>query len=288
MDLTWDFVSAAAPLVAGMLLVPRLDALQLRDQRSANDIIRNLAYSEANVAQGRWWTQFTYAFVHASEEHLVGNLLSLLPHAYMVHGTFGGNWLPIFFGGVFAGAYDRAGKRYQAARGLSEPLALRRHAPTILEPAADAVDRVTRQVAEWLAPSIVRSMNFVGASAGVWALQGTCLCLSVEQLVLTLWHGDYASMRSLPAMFFAHGISILSLSGRVLSTASSLQAGASSALVDHSGHLDGFIFGIGAYAVLRFVQLGHARRSRRPMVVRGGVLGYSETSSDGSRRLGGR
>lgn len=273
MDVEGEFLVALAPVIGGMLAGPRLsDASQ--DYRRTRAILRDLAFSEENVAAGRWWTQFSYAFVHKSDEHLVRNIFALVPFAHAVHTEFGALWLPIFMGGVWAGAQNVAGKRYQVARRISAPLSIRSWAPSLFEPAAEAMDKVTRQVATWLAPSVVRTTSFVGASAGVWALQGTALCLSIERIVIMLlrmnWSAPVRDDVIQCTRTWPHVLSVCVLSAQLVSTATSIKTGESSA-IDHSGHLDGFLVGVGCYAALRFAQAVHQRRSRLP-IVRGGVL----------------
>lgn len=271
-----SFALTLTPVLGGMICGPLLNNAA-HDYRQTRTILRDLAFSEENVAQGRWWTRLTYAFVHRDEDHLGRNCLALVPFAHAVHSAFGALWLPIFAGGVLAGAHNVAGKRYQAARRLSEPYAVRLWAPSLLEPAADAVDRVTRQVASWIAPSVARTTAFVGASAGVWALQGTAMCLSIEQIVLMLTDGslverEHRSSEQVAAFTRAwpHVVSVCLLSAQLAGTAVSIKTGEASG-VDHSGHLDGFLVGVGCYAMLRFAQAAHRRRRRLPLV-RGGVL----------------
>jgi membrane associated rhomboid family serine protease len=252
--------------------VPRLANCK-DDAELTRGILHNLAFSEDNVSAGRWWTQITYAFVHDSDTHLIANLMSLLPHAQSVHGRFGCWWVPIFFGGVFAGAHNTASKRYQAARRISEPLSLRRRVPPgLLEPAADAIDNLTRSFAGWLAPRVFRMITYVGASAGVWALQGASFCISLERVVLTVARRDWVEAESLPFAVLSHGVTLVSLSGQLSSTTAGFHAGDASG-IDHSGHLDGFLFGVGAYATLRFAQLLRRRwRAPRYSTILDGVI----------------
>ncbi|KAG8462359.1 hypothetical protein KFE25_012179 [Diacronema lutheri] len=259
-----QFVLSLLPVAGAMLAVPRLSDVR-HDSRRMRDMMRNLAYSEANVAEGRWWTQFTFAFVHRDETHLGSNLLTLVPFAYAVHAAFGCAWVPIFLGGSFFGAQDAAGKRLQAARRISEPLSLRDWAP---KPAADAVDKVTRRVATWLAPSVTRSMTYVGASAGVWALQGTAVCLSLEQLIALCSTASYDELNRTTVA--AHLWSIFAVTSEYVVALQKIATGSSDG-IDHAGHVDGFVFGIGVFALLRFAQAVGRRRRRLPLV-RGGVL----------------
>jgi len=256
------FLGSAIPIVGGMLAVPRLADCK-GDAELTRRIMQTLAFSELNVAAGRWWTRLTYAFVHESDAHLVSNILSLLPHAHSVHGRFGCWWVPIFFGGVFAGAHNTASKRYQAARRISEPLSLRRRVPLgLLEPAADAIDGITRRVAGWLAPRVYQLTTFIGASAGVWALQGASFCISLERVATIAIRRDWEEAHGLPLTLLSHGIALVSLSDQLSSVRAGLHAGDATG-IDHSGHLDGFLVGVGAYAALRFAQLAR-RRWREP------------------------
>lgn len=268
------FCASALPLVAPMLLVPRLANCK-GDAELTRTIMHTLAFSEHNVTAGRWWTQLTYAFVHESDAHLVANVASLLPHAHSVHGRFGCWWVPIFFGGVFAGAHNTASKRYQASRRISEPLSLRRRVPPgLLEPAADAIDGLTRRMADWLAPRVFRMITIVGASAGVWALQGASFCISLERVATSVARRDWEEAQGLPFALLAHGVTLVSLSDQLLGAAASLRAG-DTAGVDHSGHLDGFLAGVGAFCALRLAELLLRRRWRAPLgssAIREGVL----------------
>lgn len=278
-----SFATTALPVIGGMLAVPTLDSPDPRARSQIPSVLRNLAYCEANVAEGRWWTPFSYVFVHASGEHLVSNLLMLVPHASRVHDAFGDWWLGCFFGGAAVSALDTTSKRYQVVQSISAFFQMS-DTPQVLAPAAELVDGVTRKVAEWIAPSIVRSTVYVGASSGVWALMGTSLCLSLEQFVRTIWdwrargsarEADDPDIGSVARVALTHAVSVYVLCQQVASTATDVMRGRAGRNIDHAGHLDGFVFGVGCFVVLRLTCSGRRRLypfSSRRAVDRHGVL----------------
>jgi membrane associated rhomboid family serine protease len=261
-----EFAATAGTLVGGMFAVPTQTArhrplvagwfaVHREPFTLTDEFIRNLVYSPRNVEAGRWWTQFTYAFVHRDDEHLLDNVTLLLPHAYHCHTSFGSWWVAIFFGGVWAGAHKTVTKRFEAEQMLSEPLSLRRSAPDALRPAADALDGVTRRVARWLAPSHMRSQQLIGASAGVWALMGASLGLSAERMVAMMARGQVEELVStLPMMLLANALTVSEL----IREASALESGQGGAA--HAAHIDGFLFGLASYIVLRAARARPRRR----------------------------
>jgi len=275
------FATTALPVVGAMLAIPPLSECARRDWRLGERIVRNLAFSEGNWRAGRWWVPMSYAFVHLDEEHRMGNVIALLPHASRVHGAFGGLWVPIFLGGAATGALDRWGKQFQATRKLSGAVAVKGLVPEPLEGAAHAVDRLTRRVAGWIAPTITRSTVYVGASAGVWALLGVSMCLTLESIADLLLElsstrgnpsrrGD-ASTHGVGFAIASHALSAYAVGRQAWTTAADIAKGAQGP-VDHAGHLDGFLFGLGAYSVLRLAQRG----GRRQRIV-AGVLASRRT-----------
>ncbi len=67
-------------------------------------ITRNLAFSTANLIQGRYWTLITALLVHANLAHLLGNMLFLYVFGGTIESEVGSGGLAIAFfsGGVFS------------------------------------------------------------------------------------------------------------------------------------------------------------------------------------------
>ncbi|CAK9050870.1 Hypothetical protein (Fragment), partial [Durusdinium trenchii] len=246
---------------------------------------KQLMFSKRNIADGKWWTRFTYGLVHFNTDHLVNNLTMLVPSALSVQRGFGtvAMWI-IFLGGCAAGTTDMGNLRTQqdhnAAKQVFLPGFLREAWSGAANSAthdADASPSVWERVADQgaslgahlLAPVMSSLTDYVGCSAGCCALLGADFCLSVEALVGLFWrleqrdHTKHRGEDDVILQFSTHAVScyftlsLLHDEWQIMSTRGSQDG------TDHAGHLLGLGFGIAAYGVFRTLK-GISRLLRRP------------------------
>ena len=122
----------------------------------------------------------------------------------------------------------------------------------------------------------------LGGSAGIFALLGVDFCLTVEALLKLLngWEHGWDGEEALGKMAWL-GINILQTVLRVHGEQQSLAAG-KSLQVSNAGHLTGFLWGLGVFAVFRWW------RSVGRLRVRQGTGRGHRLGGSGHRRLGGR
>eukprot|EP00512_Aurantiochytrium_limacinum_P005323 CAMPEP_0171514246 /NCGR_PEP_ID=MMETSP0959-20130129/2727_1 /TAXON_ID=87120 /ORGANISM="Aurantiochytrium limacinum, Strain ATCCMYA-1381" /LENGTH=251 /DNA_ID=CAMNT_0012052529 /DNA_START=58 /DNA_END=813 /DNA_ORIENTATION=+ len=219
---------------------------------------RNMIYSTRNLNAGRWWTRFTYAFIHLNETHLMNNLQMLIPSSISVQRAFGnlGLWFT-FFGGCVVGSLDIAKtKSTQQRNALSSSIL-----PGLQSWAAgnesnlfsSAIKKGVELSTDILSPIMSYLTDYVGCSTGCCALLGVDLCLSAEAVLNMFRRPKYERPTDEVA---------LQMSSHIISTYFSLnmiaqeirlfyEGGADG--LDHAGHLLGLGFGVGAFLLMRLL-----------------------------------
>eukprot|EP00124_Ichthyophonus_hoferi_P002918 Ihof_evm5s223 gene=Ihof_evmTU5s223 len=148
------------------------------------ELRENFIYSQKNVQKGNWWTALSYMFLHQDESHLVRNMFGLFIMGHSVFEAFGAvSFLAIYFGGGIAGALDKWTKSHQMKIVLEEVCSV----PDDLGPFTDWWNNGVKKMAHHIAPRINPHFCYVGASAGVFALTGANLCISLETLARHLY-----------------------------------------------------------------------------------------------------
>lgn len=253
-------VFAVVPTLAaasGSEPLPRWPVLPL----SRADLLKHFTHLRGDEKQ--WWTVATSALCHEDAKHRDGNIVGLLSAGWKPAQELGGLALAFtFFGGHIAAVLNSEGRRTQMRNWLTVS-----SGGLLGEQLASSFARV------WDSAAPPRSL---GGSAGIFALLGVDLCLAAEDLWRLLEQWESVDPEQALGRLAWLGINISQTVLRVHAERQSIVAGASVS-VAHTGHLTGFLWGVGVFIALRW-----ARRLRRLRVRQGYGAGPR------GRRLGGR
>jgi len=217
---------------------------------------RHLTFSNANIRQGRWYTRFTFAFVHKNVQHLVGNLSMFLPSGVSVIRAFGVlGFYFIFFGGCAASTMNVGGiraKQSENALKSSFRVSSSSSESGVLGRALDSINDGLNAGAKLLAPTVSNLMVNVGASGGCCALLGVDICLTAEAL-LNMPSRRFDKRRrtddialGLVSLYFS--ATLIAEEIRIFTTSGSRDG------IDHLGHILGIGFGVGCFTLFRVLQ----------------------------------
>jgi membrane associated rhomboid family serine protease len=239
------------PLIATLHLVPTLAAA---DGHELSPVWPTLALSSSTlrthflaygrhylVSSGRWWTAFTSMFLHAQADHLANNTIGILFAGVGPHVAFGsvGWWITLLGGNLVAVLSSREGQERQT-RGFIE-----RHTGGYIRQDGFLARNLAR---------VQPAAGTCGASAGVFALLGADLCLTLERVLALLadlqrspeevvpFDVLQALGLSLPAL--QRMLSLVEAERRALATGASVSTG-------HAAHLAGFGWGVCCYLLFR-------------------------------------
>jgi membrane associated rhomboid family serine protease len=232
------------PVVGTMIRMPTVDDLRRRHRHRFSFpvedefVLRNFVFSPLAWEQGRWWTSISYMFLHADRDHLHANLAGLIPMSYTVSTHFGLlHCFGAFLGGGAVAAL--AGKEQQ------EREKVMKYIPS----------RLPQGVRDWVSSGVSQVwtkyfMGYVGCSAGVSALQGMNVMIWLERLVAFIVHPNKVQFET--SMVMAAIPNVLSVLLQYSMELKLLSSGDMPG-VDHAGHIAGFCFGVGCYAVSRSI-----------------------------------
>ena len=235
---------------------------------------------------GRWWTCLTHMFYHIDDNHLFCNLMGLVGISYFVYLRFGvcGFFFIYLGGGVFAAYNDGRAQRDRLKYGLHKQILIEQLKARLIHSKcwakfillvslfsvwckAPMIIAIT--LAAKCAPQDVRHLantwpwcNFkatasLGASAGVFALDGAFVCIIAEVLTNHV-RSEGRQVQYFAAEFMVLGgiysvVKVMVLSYLLLERLSAihLEANAFHAVqcsechaVDNVAHIYGFVFGI--------------------------------------------
>ena len=245
------YAQDVGPLLAALHIVPTLDAAAGHE---LSPVWPTLALSSATlrthfleygrhdlVSSGRWWTAFTSMLLHKNTEHLRNNAIAMVFAGFRPHSAFGsvGWWITLLGGNLAAVLSSREGHERQTRA---------------------VIERLTGGYISqdgFLARNLARvqpAAGTCGASAGVFALLGADLCLTLERVLALLADLQRAPEQVVPIdVLQALGLSLPALQ-RMLSLVEAerraLATGASVS-VGHAAHLAGFGWGVCCYLLFR-------------------------------------
>jgi membrane associated rhomboid family serine protease len=269
------YAQTAGPYLASIAVMPTIASAAAAEPLppwpqlpiSHDELLRNFTHTSGDAACGRGWTSATCLLAHTDHHHRVHNLLGLAVAGWRPARALGAQGFALtFVGGGVAAALNSAGREVQVRNWL---------------------DNGTRGWASYVTPRMAKLWNengawrLCGASAGVFALLGVDLCLSLEQARELLTAFEVATEEERPQLLGSLlwlGAAVAQTLSHVLHEHRALARGASVS-VSHVGHLTGFAWGVGCWAVLVWGRK-RARRRRANSAGRG--------TQGGGRRLGGR
>ncbi len=261
-----DYAYAVGPFLAGIALLPTLSCAAGREPPppwptlplSHAQLSKHFLFSQGSPV----YTCATSLLAHLDSSHQANNLIGVALAGWRPARALGPlGFAAVFVGGHLAAVLNSAGRRDQMRLWM---------------------DSQTRGMATWVTPRAARiwerggMWTSCGASAGLFALLGVDLCMTFEQAshLLSGWDAQPEEARpQLAAALRWLGLAAAQTLGHVLREHRS-QASGASASVSHVGHLTGFAWGVGCWALLA------ASSTRRPRGRR--------TNWGGGRRLGGR
>eukprot|EP00927_Polykrikos_kofoidii_P071852 TRINITY_DN68050_c0_g1_i1.p1 TRINITY_DN68050_c0_g1~~TRINITY_DN68050_c0_g1_i1.p1 ORF type:complete len:361 (-),score=47.54 TRINITY_DN68050_c0_g1_i1:9-1025(-) len=239
----------------GELLWPRAVIVEPRELHGAH---RRWGITEASLREGRWWTLVTYMFLHSDADHLLNNLASILVSGRGVYGSVGAAGLYTVFlaAGAAAGANRRGRLQQVEAQIAGEAKAVPEFLSSWGMPSkvCDLVDAGIRGAAKSTAPVFNNMSVDLGASGGASGLMGFCCGLTLERLIRVV--DEWRRYRN-DATFWNSSNDIVALlvtldSCRMLTQDWHKARGRDGVTgVDHSGHLTGFVTGLGLLVALR-------------------------------------
>lgn len=232
---------------------------------NVDDLKFNKAKFEKNGPHGRnqWWTVVTHMFVHRNPDHLIKNVISMIPAGLAVSTNYGilATYFVFFGGGMFAALQSRD---YQNQQVLSKQLAL----PfSQTNDAIKAIEKFLDQSVRRVAPLLgTYFTSYIGCSSGVAALEGMNVMIWLEQNVFNVVFPNHDSSYE-PS----HGSSSpigasLSMMSFLMYYAEELyhMSSGTRSDVDHAGHLAGLCFGLGCFGVAKTISyLKRRLRNRR-------------------------
>jgi membrane associated rhomboid family serine protease len=245
------YAQDVGPLIAALHLVPTLAAV---DGHELSPVWPTLALSSTTlrthflaygrhylVSSGRWWTAFTSMLLHGHAEHLANNAIGIVFAGLGPHVAFGsvGWWITLLGGNLAAVLSSREGQERQT-RAVIE-----RHTGGYISQDGFLARNLAR---------VQPAAGTCGASAGVFALLGADLCLTLERVLALLADLQRAPEEvvpidvlqalglSLPAL--QRMLSLVEAERRALATGASVSAG-------HAAHLAGFGWGVCCYLLFR-------------------------------------
>jgi len=214
------FVASVAALVFSCLLVPTRDAVLGRVAPKSWNVPMQKIWVERNFLyvavpkwqskhQKRWWTCATYMFYHADDHHLFNNLCCLVLHpaSYFVFLRYGmrGFFFIYLGGGVFACLHSGP-VREDDLRDLfgiatcpkwkirlllllqsARQILMMRFCGPHMRPLI-GMRIVSIHLLQWL--SKLMGTRLLGASSGVFALQGAFLCIVLDHAADYCMRGD--------------------------------------------------------------------------------------------------
>ena len=256
---TSSYLVAVAPLVVAQLLICPTDhvpiPLPFSPLRLPSTVLhRDFVASGVAMREGRWHTAVTHMLVHASAGHLLANLQGLCLSGYAVWSEFGQAGLTFAFlgGGAFA-SMDRLSLRsVQVERELlSVANPLTDVLPAFCNPLIDVGVAAANKTANFVSPFWAEHVRYIGSSAGVMSIMGIELALTIEQLVdaaLTLCASGKVTIH---AGNLASNLTSVYVTARYLYNEWQRLEKGDEWGVDHAGHLNGLVFGLGCYATWR-------------------------------------
>ena len=170
----------AGPALLAMHIVPTLAAVDGRELPPlwptlplSPSTLRShfLAYGRSCLASsGRWWTALTSMLLHQDSEHRASNAVSLLFAGLGPHVAFGsvGWWLTLLGGHLAAVLSSKEGQERQTR--------------AVIERYSGGYLSQDGSVASWIS-RVQPTAGTCGASAGVFALLGADLCLTLERVL---------------------------------------------------------------------------------------------------------
>ena len=271
------------PLLAALHLVPTIAAA---DGRELSPVWPTLALSSATLhthfiaygrnymaSSGRWWPALTSMFLHYNAEHLASNAISIVFAGLGPHVAFGsvGWWLTLLGGNLAAVLSSREGQERQTR--------------AVIERYSGGYIGQDSRIASTLARA-QPAAGTCGASAGVFALLGADLCLTLERVLALLAELHRAPEDVVPLdVLQALGLSLPALQ-RILALVEAerhaLATGASVS-VGHAAHLAGFGWGVCCYLLFREARRRHWAAPWRQLARRARSGGGAPP---GGRRLG--
>lgn len=248
-------VTCAAPLALAQLTIRPLSGRPLVPQLLCDLRPKDLIFSRSTAyKEGKWWTPLTTMLVHWDGDHLRNNLQAMVFAGWPVFRSFGA--FPVFAsffgGGVFA-AFDPLNLRTLQ---LERNFAASWQIPDSL-PFSDWVNGKTERMAKWTVSSFLQEhRQYVGSSAGNFALFGMQSCLAIEQITAIVRSGrfEYAEMADIwncvSFLINASGIAQREL-------ASITSGGQGIVTTDHASHLSGLLFGVACYWAFTLARTTH-------------------------------
>eukprot|EP00611_Tribonema_gayanum_P008382 TRINITY_DN1788_c0_g3_i3.p1 TRINITY_DN1788_c0_g3~~TRINITY_DN1788_c0_g3_i3.p1 ORF type:complete len:361 (+),score=44.63 TRINITY_DN1788_c0_g3_i3:136-1083(+) len=285
----WDrvqsYLSASWPLVAAQCVITPLgvltDDVEVPEWAQALRVLtidldpdflkRNFIFSERGFKSGRWWTLTSHMLLHESYEHMVENVFGLLLTGEAVWHEFGTEGLmTIFFGGGALAALDRKTKMVQMYSAFNNTLrdivsrvpqelgALGEKfwgytSPEVgdwLGQASEQLEKTAGRIATRISPFVSPYVGYLGSSAGVSALAGANICITVEGLlryIVAAIKGRKHLRASRVA--FMVGRACLQLEPFMVEWYLHKHGGFTG--IDHAGHLSGFSAGVAMFIVFR-------------------------------------
>jgi len=298
-----NFIGLYSPLILAHVVVPTLASVRQEEESfwflslplSQKILLRHFVYSRDGMRKGRWWTSFTYMFLHADRPHLFCNLQGLItagPAVVEVLGPWG--TLVTYVAAGVAGAldvprlYDLQLERFLGAQwrwlrkstDLSSFLGLNTkdeaafffQSPFLrsaqlsifeaIESGVAALDYAAGRMAKSVAADVSSSRRLIGASAGVSAFLAVDFCVGILRCYENIFtrpkqnrHDKDSSIVLVQA-----SLHVLCALRFFLAEASRAWSGSLTG-VDHAAHLNGAICGFTAFFIAQSIL--RWRRKRR-------------------------
>eukprot|EP00301_Raphidiophrys_heterophryoidea_P026166 c8966_g1_i1.p1 GENE.c8966_g1_i1~~c8966_g1_i1.p1 ORF type:complete len:323 (-),score=60.43 c8966_g1_i1:126-1094(-) len=286
-----DHLIAVAPIIGTCFAIPTLSDVISSDIKwyqiplSRRAIFENWMHSPTDFRKGkRPWTLLTHIFCHVNEAHLINNAFAIFGFSKFVHTEFGaiGVWSTFLLGGVFS-ALDLFDHALMQARqemfalppfrspsfGLSELLPETNSG--LVGGIKSGLEKLRYKLVDTGAQATLFNTKFLGASGGAYALMGLDQMVMLERIAsiaTRIWQLRLTSTTrselaaQLPLLSFYLFHITLTANNRfytILQEWSAIHTpprrGQRSGgdHIAHSSHVDGYLFGVGMYFVLRGV-----------------------------------
>jgi len=259
-----------APIFLPQFLFPPIEELIERNPIYAHQITWTLGFQPKEFwSLEKWWTPVTHMLLHVTWEHLFSNVTTELIQVTNLKDQIGfpGLYVIFFGGGIYATLVDHfpdgkfrlfswRGEPYSSSYadwGLSLPKTFTDNLPgipIITENVLPFVNRMMTGIQSVLdrlkLPQVV-----IGSSTGGFALLGAGALHDLEMIFLDVL-GNTCSTGTFLRLIWLNNIS-----AQVAINYSAVAAGQLQG-VFYSGHLNGFVFGAGIYAIVRAGQYARA------------------------------
>lgn len=280
-DDPFDYLAAICPLIAPALLITPLDVVTLRCKvppwaqplrKLSVDLDpvflrNNFVYLGSDFADGRYHTIITHMFLHRDYDHLLANVVGLLLSGWSVYREFGSGALygTYFGGGIVATLYNEgrliqlsramSGRVSKVVKGVPEKLTDLDVPYEMVEKAHEAskwIERTAEKMATLVAPYILPSIGFMGCSAGVSAVMGINLCLSLERLFRGLFRKGKKRKGEGRRRLINLACDITTVNMKLKPWRYEYDMYRKGSWdTDHAGHLSGLATGVACYAMFR-------------------------------------